>query len=116
MIWLTVILTGNYNNTHPYSIFRDITLSFILRNVKAINLLADLTSFKLIIETTRRISVPILGKFAFTYIVFYVYAQFGAILFGGKLTYDEFYDNGPAAFWYLLNFNDFGASLITLFH
>ena len=42
------------------------------------------------IETTQHISKPILGKFLFIYLIFYVYAQFGLFLFAGDLTYETF--------------------------
>ena len=38
------------------------------------------------------------------------------LLFGGDLTYDSYVDAGAPAFYDTLNFNDYGASLIVLFH
>ena len=71
----------------------------------------------MIAATTRHITKPILGKFLFIYLVFYFYAQLGSLFFGGKLTTEAYQANSSLpAFWYLLNFNDYGASLITLFH
>lgn len=67
-------------------------------------------------ETAKHISKPILGKFLFVYMVFYVYAQFGTLLLGGAITYENFETKAKSPpFYYLMNFNDFGAALITLF-
>ena len=41
---------------------------------------------RLISETSRLISRPIVGKFLFIYLVFYIYAQLGALWFGGHVT------------------------------
>ena len=62
--------------------------------------------------TTQKITKPILGKFLFIYLIFYVYAQVGQLLFGGDVNYN----NAVTPLWYLLNFNDYGCSMITLFH
>ena len=57
-------------------------------------------------------------KFFFVYVVFYEYAYIGEILFGGKLTF-EVYTRDVMQFspplYYLMNFNDFGASIVVLF-
>lgn len=96
--------------------FTDLSLLFLLRNARALAFARELESFSLIIETTTRISRPILGKFLFLYLVFYVYTQLGCWLFGGELTDETFIKDGAPAFWYSLNFNDFGAGLVVLFH
>ena len=72
---------------------------------------------KLILETSRHISKPILGKFLFIYLIFYVYAQMGQIFFGGELTNATFAEkcSGTPTFYDLLNFNDYSAAMVTLF-
>ena len=71
---------------------------------------------RLITETGRHIGKPILGKFLFVYLVYYFYSQIGIFFFGGHLTFQAFNDRGGVnEFYYLLNFNDFPSSLVTLF-
>mmetsp|Transcript_45970 Transcript_45970/g.60921 ORF Transcript_45970/g.60921 Transcript_45970/m.60921 type:complete len:268 (-) Transcript_45970:310-1113(-) len=96
--------------------FTEISLLFLLRCARIFFFTSEVESIRLIMETSRMISKPILGKFLFIYLVFYVYAQLGALLFGGELTYSEYYKHGAPPFYYTLNFNDFGASLVVLFH
>ena len=47
------------------------------------------------------------------YTLYYLFAQIGMLAFGGKITIDKADDAG---LFYLMNFNDFSCSLITLFH
>ena len=77
----------------------------------------EFDSMRLIYETTRHISRPILGKFLFIYLVFYYYATFGQIFFGGKLTNQTFKEKctETPTFYDLLNFNDYSAAMVTLF-
>ena len=52
------------------------------------------------------------------YTVFYTYAFLGELLWGGKVTTRSAQVDDPNVpnLYYLMNFNDFGASLVTLFH
>ena len=72
---------------------------------------------KMISETTKHITKPILGKFLFIYLIFYVYAEVGALWFGGHVTIDAFNEKCKSCLplYYLLNFNDYSAAIITLF-
>ena len=47
-----------------------------------------------------------------------MYAQLGQIIFGGSVTQAvlEAQSPGTPAFYYLMSFNDYGSSIITLFH
>ena len=69
-------------------------------------------------QTTKNLTSPIFSKLLFLYIVFYIYANIGQKIFGGKIYRDIVYTSSPGSppFYYLLNFNSFGASLVTLFH
>jgi two pore calcium channel protein len=51
------------------------------------------------------------------YCVYYTFAVLGTIFFGGKVTTQsaQTTDQSVPAFYYLMNFNDFGAGIITLF-
>ena len=70
----------------------------------------------MVLQTTKMISRPIMGKFLFIYLVFYVYTQISCLIFGGKLTYTTYVQSGAPQFYYTMNFNDFGAGMIVLFH
>ena len=74
--------------------------------------------FNLVVETTHNLTVPIFSKLLFLYIIYYLFAIVGAFLFGGKINEKSVAEKSPGspAFYYLLNFNSYGASLITLFH
>lgn len=88
----------------------------MLRNFRLFFFLNENQNVQVMTETTKHISKPILGKFLFIYMVFYVYAQFGTLLLGGCVTYENFETKGGSPhFYYLLNFNDFGAAMVTLF-
>ena len=73
---------------------------------------------KFVSETIKYLTKPILTKFFFCYIIFYEYAYMGQLMFGGRITYDiykEKLSGSYPAFYFLMNFNDFGSSLIVLF-
>ena len=60
---------------------------------------------------------PFISAMLSLYIVFFIYVQVGMILFGGKINiYSTTIDDSVPGLYYLLNFNSFGAGMITLFH
>ena len=63
-------------------------------------------------------TLPIFSKLFFLYVVFYLFAILGAELFGGKITLTSVKIHSPSSppFYFLLNVNSYGASLVTLFH
>lgn len=89
----------------------------MIRNVRLFHFMIEFDSMRLISETQRHISKPILGKFLFIYLVFYIYAQIGSFYFGGKITEESFQTKATDTprFYILLNFNDFSAGMVTLF-
>ena len=117
VVEIILVCNDGFANYSPYGMFSNQSLIMVTRNVRVFNFVKEAQSIKLIAATTRHITKPILGKFLFIYLVFYFYAQLGSLFFGGKLTTKAYEANSSLpAFWYLLNFNDYGASLITLFH
>ena len=56
--------------------------------------------------------------FATLYLVMYVYGIFGNLAYGGVITISTVaeQDTEIPALYYLMNFNDFGSSIVTLFH
>ena len=86
--------------------------------MRLIKYLSELRDGTLIIETLRYLTKPILSKFFFIYLIFYLYAYLGMVWFGGKVTFqiwDSQLSQDYPGFYWLMNFNDFGASLIVLF-
>ena len=103
---------------HRNTEFLDLNIVFILRNARLFTYLDVVRDAKFVSETIKYLTKPILTKFFFCYIIFYEYAYMGQLMFGGKISYDvykeELAGNYPA-FYFLMNFNDFGSSLIVLF-
>ena len=64
----------------------------------------------------RHVSKPVLGQFFLVYLFFYFFASLGGLLFGGDLTFESYKESGAPVFYYLMNFNDYGSALVTLFH
>ena len=66
----------------------------------------------------QNLTAPITSKLLFLYIVYYLYAILGSWLYGGDVNIMSVSAQSPTtpAFYYLLNFNSFASSLVTLFH
>lgn len=66
----------------------------------------------------RNLTMPVFGKLLFLYIIYYIFAIIGAMIFGGVINLEAvlMYSRETPAYYYLLNFNSFAASLVTLFH
>ena len=80
--------------------------------------MTELKDFKIISTTVDNLTTPIVSKLLFLYVIYYFYAMIGAKLFGGKINSKRVAINSPLSppFYFLMNFNSFGSSLITLFH
>ena len=74
--------------------------------------------FQLVVSTTKNLTMPIFSKLFFLYIIFYFFAVIGEMAFGGDINQDSVQEKSPDTdnLYYLLNFNSYGASLVTLFH
>jgi hypothetical protein len=68
------------------------------------------------LETIRRLTKPVLGQLFFLYMVYFFYASLGSILYGGAITRKTATEASAVPFYWLMNFNDFGYGIITLFH
>ena len=71
---------------------------------------------QVIAETLRHITKPVFGQFFFIYLLFYTYSVIGMLLFGGDLSKAAFEETSAPNYYYLMNFNDFGCAMVTLFH
>jgi hypothetical protein len=95
-----------------------VSIIFIARSTRLLIYLTEIQTFATIGATLNQFSTSF-GSLLFTlYSVFLVFAVIGGALWSGKVTDQsvvEFNASVPTLY-YLLNFNDFGASLVTLFH
>ena len=84
MIWSLFIkyFLLDHNKT-VFGQFTKINAVFQLRNVRTLELMTELTDFKIIMTTIDNLSTPIISKLVFLFIVFYLYAMIGAKMFGG---------------------------------
>lgn len=80
--------------------------------------MTELQRFHEISETYNQFSRPFGTMVLAIYTVFFVYAIVGMMLWNGVITTSEIakYNGKVPILYYLMNFNDFGASLVTLFH
>ena len=95
--FLTVLLTDyflEYQKLGENSVSQlfDLDMVVILRNIRLTKYLSELRDTMIIIKTLRYLTKPILSKFFFIYLIFYMYAYLGMVWFGGKVTY-EIWDN-----------------------
>ena len=90
----------------------------MLRYLRLLTYAAELTDFLKIVETFKRFSTPFGHMLATLYTVMFVFAVIGIKLYSGKITTESVvYTQIDAPYmYYLMNFNDFYASLMTLFH
>ena len=80
-------------------------------------MLWELKEFQVIVATMDNLTAPIISKLIFLYVLFYLYAILGSRLYGGDVNVNSVNENSPSspAFYYLLNFNSFASSMVTLF-
>ena len=90
----------------------------MLRYLRLLTYVAELTHFKKIVETFKRFSTPFGHLLATMYTVMFFYIVVGMLLYSGKInTESVVYTQIEAPYmYYLMNFNDFYASMMTLFH
>ena len=91
---------------------------YMIRLVRITEYFVELQQFAVIIETGSKFILPSLATTVNLYTLFYSYAYMGEFLWGGLITTHskQVSDPGIPDLYYLMNFNDFGSSVITLFH
>jgi len=80
--------------------------------------LDEIKTFRIIIETLKSLLAPFLSMASVMFSIFYIYAFFGMIFFGGKIDFEnEAIRNNDATpdIWALNNFNDYPNSYLVLF-
>ena len=88
-----------------------------LWNLRIIDFLTELKFVNLMVFTLSRLTKPFFGKLLFLYLLFMVYCEAGSYMYGGKITKKTAMEADPnlAAYYWLMNFNDFPSGMVTLF-
>ena len=126
-LWEFILQIGAQFVTVLFIIFRDsrdvkitrfLSIIMLLRNLRLMSLLWELADFRKIVETFKRFSMPFATIMFSLYSVMFFYAVIGEFLFAGKVTVQsvETAQVSASTLYYLINFNDFYASMVTLFH
>jgi len=91
---------------------------YFMRIIRLADFFTELQQFSLILGTLKKFSLPFLSMMVNLYTVFFTYAFIGQVMWGGRVTTSSVQVTDPEipGLYYLMNFNDFGASLVTLFH
>ena len=89
-----------------------------MRNFRSLEFMAELEESKMITVTLKNMTRPITVKVLFLYVVFFIYASIGQKIFGGEITMENVALKSPLSppYYFLMNFNSFGGSIVTLFH
>ena len=89
-----------------------------IRMLKLLTLTYEVKVMRVIFETLKNLLGPLNNLIIVMVTIFYVFSQFGMIIFGGKIKEDSpsiMNDQSIPDNYYLMNFNDLMSSLITLF-
>ena len=90
-----------------------------LRLAKTIELLEELEQIRVVVQTLKRMVEPITSLTCVIFLMYYIYIVIGMSYFGGLITKDaDVYSscNLPTSSgYYLVNFNDFLSSIVSLF-
>jgi hypothetical protein len=89
-----------------------------IRMLKLMTLLYEVKTMRVIFETIKNLIGPLNNLIIVMLTIFYVFAEMGMIIFGGKIKEDSseiVHDSSIPDNYYLINFNDLMSSLITLY-
>ena len=90
---------------------------FIIRMLRLLFLISELEQFTVIAATFNKFSRPFFTMMLSLYTVFFFFAFIGDVCWNGLITVSAVAANeGTPTLYYLMNFNDFPNSLLTLFH
>ena len=88
----------------------------LIRGFRLTTLFIELKQPQLFFTTLKAMSGPFLSMLTSLFIVFFVYVQIGSYWFAAKVNIYSTSDYVIPQLYYLLNFNDFGSGMITMFH
>ena len=91
---------------------------YFIRFIRIGEFFTEVYQFLIIRDTLTKFTLPFMFTMVNLYTLFYTYAYWGEFIWGGKITTksEQINDDGTPALYYLMNFNDFGSSMVTLFH
>lgn len=90
---------------------------FFMRSLIVIAFLQELEAFYVIYQTVQRFTLPFMTICLTMYTIYFTYATLGMLLWSGVITTISVKElSSLPTLYYLMNFNDFGSSLVTLFH
>ena len=94
-----------------------LSFAFLLRNLRISILLEEVRSFKVIMSMIMKMTVPLMTQLACMYIVYFIFAQIGMYGLGGIIKEPNFHSEGGIGnnLYYMVNFNDLGNSITTLY-
>lgn len=94
-----------------------VSFSFIIRNLRISYLLAEIKEFKVIMNMVMKMTIPIMYMMACLYIVYYAFALIGMYGLSGQIVMPNFHSEAGISnnLYYLINFNDLGSSMVTLY-
>ena len=89
----------------------------VLRTIRLTDILTEMRHIRLLFSALWAMTGPFISACISLFIVFFIYVQFGMLLFGGKINiYSTTIDDSVPGLYYLMNFNSFGSGMITMFH
>jgi len=89
-----------------------------IRLLRILSLLYELKTFRIIIETIMNLLGPFYSLLLVQFTIFYAFGLLGIAMYGGKIAINSpqvAHDQSVPDTYYLDNFNDLGASFVTLF-
>lgn len=104
-----LFLSEDFNLTHWGVVLTEIT--FLIRMFRITGLLKEIKGLDMVLSVSRSMQHPFYMLMLSIYIIYFWAAQIGQIWFGGFVTTKSV----DANLFYLMNFNDYAMSLITLF-
>lgn len=118
MATIIIILFLTIDSNQKIKITRLLSITLLIRNLRLLSLFWELQDFRKITETFKRFSMPFLTIMFSLYSVMFFFAVIGEFFFSGLITISSVKnaDIEASKMYFLINFNDLYASMITLFH
>jgi len=115
---IIIILFLTIDSNQKIKITRLLSITLLIRNLRLLSLFWELQDFRKITETFKRFSMPFLTIMFSLYSVMFFFAVIGEFFFSGLITISSVKnaDIEASKMYFLINFNDLYASMITLFH
>ena len=115
MVWFFKAGDNFQHYNYTVKIFEVIVF---IRMLKLLTLLYEVEVMRIIFETLKNLLGPLNNLVIVMMTIFYVFAQCGMLMFGGKIRSDSpeiVHDSSIPDNYYLMNFNDLCSAYVTLF-